>query len=115
VKTIETFIQSIQCCFMPVRSFLALLLAAGGLATVAALPVRAGVEDQVRGMVQAGEILPFDAIQNRVRAQMPGDYIGADFDVTTRTYRFRFLVNGNVINVDVDARTGQRVRRSNSY
>jgi uncharacterized membrane protein YkoI len=100
---------------MTLRSILALLLASGGLAIGAGGPVRAGVEDQVRGMVQAGEILPFDAIQNRVRSQMPGDYIGADFDATTRTYRFRFLVNGNVINVDVDARTGQRVRRSNSY
>jgi uncharacterized membrane protein YkoI len=74
-------------------------------------PALAGVENQVRDLVQAGEILPFDAIQSRVRAQTPGDYVGADFDAGTRTYRFRFLVNGNVINVDIDARTGQRVRR----
>jgi uncharacterized membrane protein YkoI len=78
-------------------------------------PAVAGVENQVRELVQAGEILPFDAIQNRVRAQTPGDYMGADFDAGTRTYRFRFLVNGNVINVDVDARTGQRVRRSGRF
>lgn len=80
-----------------------------GFALVA--PALAGVENQVRDLVQAGEILPFDAIQSRVRAQTPGDYVGADFDAGTRTYRFRFLVNGNVINVDIDARTGQRVRR----
>jgi uncharacterized membrane protein YkoI len=78
-------------------------------------PAVAGVENQVRELVQAGEILPFDAIQNRVRAQTPGDYMGADFDAGSRTYRFRFLVNGNVINVDVDARTGQRVRRSGRF
>jgi uncharacterized membrane protein YkoI len=78
-------------------------------------PVTAGVENQVRELVQAGEILPFDAIQKSVRAQTPGDYVGADFDAGTRTYRFRFLVNGNVINVDVDARTGERVRRSGRY
>ena len=100
---------------MTFRSVLALVLASGVLLLATGGPVRAGVEDQVRGMVQAGEIMPFDAIQGRVRAQMTGDYIGADFDANTRTYRFRFLVNGNVINVDVDARTGQRVRRSNSY
>lgn len=87
--------------------FVIVLLLGGILVT----PAVAGVENQVRDLVQAGEILPFDAIQNRVRAQTPGDYVGADFDAGTRTYRFRFLVNGNVINIDVDARTGQRVRR----
>jgi len=81
------------------------------LGIILATPALAGVENQVRDLVQAGEILPFDAIQSRVRAQTPGDYVGADFDAGTRTYRFRFLVNGNVINVDIDARTGQRVRR----
>lgn len=98
---------------MFLRSGIALLLALGPSAFW--LPARTGVENQVRGMVQAGEIMPFDAIQSRIRAQTPGDYIGADFDAGTRTYRFRFLVNGNVINVDVDARTGQRVRRSSSF
>ena len=78
-------------------------------------PAAAGVEKQVRELVQAGEILPFDAIQSRVRAETPGDYVGADFDAGTRTYRFRFLVNGNVINVDVDARSGKRVRRSGRF
>lgn len=85
------------------------------LALAAASPLAAGVENQVRDLVMAGEIMPFEAIRNHVVAQMHGDYVGADFDAGTRTYRFRFLVNGNVINVDVDARTGQRIRRSNSY
>jgi hypothetical protein len=85
------------------------------LALVATAPVAAGVENQVRDLVMAGEIMPFEAIRNRVVAQIHGDYVGADFDAGTKTYRFRFLVNGNVINVDVDARTGQRIRRSNSY
>jgi uncharacterized membrane protein YkoI len=78
-------------------------------------PALAGVEKEVRDLVQAGVILPFDEIHDRVRAETPGDYMGADFDAGTRTYRFRFLVNGNVINVDVDARTGKRVRRSGRY
>jgi uncharacterized membrane protein YkoI len=92
------------------RFFPAILM---GLALIS--PAVAGVENQVRDLVQAGEILPFDAIQSRVRAETPGDYVGADFDAGTRTYRFRFLVNGNVINVDVDARTGKRVRRSGRF
>lgn len=85
------------------------------LALVLASPVAAGVENEVRDLVMAGEIMPFETIRNRVVSQIRGDYVGADFDAGTRTYRFRFLVNGNVINVDVDARTGQRIRRLNSY
>ncbi len=77
-----------------------------------ATPAAAGVQDQVRMLVEAGEIMPFEPIRNRVASQVKGDYIGADFDLATRTYRFRFLVDGSVINVDVDARNGQRVRRS---
>jgi uncharacterized membrane protein YkoI len=91
--------------------FVALFLM--GLALVS--PANAGDEKQVRDLVQAGAILPFDEIQNRVRAETPGDYVGSDFDAGSRTYRFRFLVNGNVINVDVDARSGKRVRRSKRY
>ncbi len=50
----------------------------------------------------------------RVMQQVRGDYVGVEFDAATLTYRFRFLVDGNVINVDVDARTGQR-RRARSF
>jgi uncharacterized membrane protein YkoI len=85
------------------------------LALAAATPVAAGIENEVRDLVMAGEIMPFETIRSRIVTQVHGDYVGADFDAGTRTYRFRFLVNGNVINVDVDARTGQRIRRSNSY
>ncbi|MFZ4689650.1 MAG: PepSY domain-containing protein [Polymorphobacter sp.] len=77
-------------------------------------PATAGVENQVREMVLAGEIMPYETIRNRVQSQVRGEMIGSDFDAGTLTYRFRFLVDGNVINVDVDARTGQR-RRPGRY
>ena len=95
--------------------FLSALMLGVALSASTASSAMSGVENQVRDLVQAGEILPFDAIQKNVRAQTQGDYVGADFDAGTRTYRFRFLVNGNVINVDVDARTGERVHRSSRY
>ena len=85
------------------------------VAVATALPVAAGVENQVRGLVEAGEIMPFEGIRNRVVAQVRGDYMGAEFDAATRTYRFRFLSNGNVINIDVDARTGQKTNRTRSF
>ena len=74
-----------------------------------AMPLAAAGPNVVKGLVDAGEILPFDPIRSRIVAQTPGDYVGAEFDTATRRYRFRFLVDGNVVNVDVDARTGQRV------
>ncbi len=83
------------------------------LALAVAAPVAAGIEDQVRGLVQAGEILPFETIHRRVVSEVKGDYIGAEFDAPTLTYRFRFLVDGSVINVIVDARTGKRARKAN--
>lgn len=83
-------------------------------ALAAASVAHAGPND-VRGMVQAGEIMPFESIQRRVVQETPGEYMGAQFDQGSRIYRFRFLREGNLINVDVDARTGQRVRRRQSY
>lgn len=77
--------------------------------------VHAGVEKRVRDMVEAGEIVPFETIRSRVAAEVRGDYMGVQFDEPTLTYRFRFMVDDEVINVDVDARTGQRRRNSRSY
>ncbi|WP_439532270.1 PepSY domain-containing protein [Polymorphobacter sp.] len=75
----------------------------------------AGVEKRVRDMVEAGEIIDFETIRSRVTSQVRGDYIGVQFDEPTLTYRFRFMVDGELINVDVDARTGQRRRAIRSY
>lgn len=75
----------------------------------------AATPNDVHAMVQAGEIMPFEVIQRRVVQQTPGEYMGAQFDAGTRRYRFRFMRDGNVINVDVDARTGERVRQRQSF
>jgi len=96
---------------MPPQIIALLLFALG----TAAMPALAGVENEVQVMVQRGEIKPFKDILNRVVSQTRGDYIGAEFDSATRVYRFRFLDNGSVKNVDVDARTGDKVRRTRVY
>jgi uncharacterized membrane protein YkoI len=80
-----------------------------------AMPLAAAGPNVVKGLVDAGEILPFDPIRSRIVAQTPGDYVGAEFDTATRRYRFRFLVDGNVVNVDVDARSGQRVNSRRNF
>ena len=81
---------------------------------VLAAPAGAGPND-VHAMVRAGEIMPLEGIQRRVMQETPGEYVGVQFDQSSRTYRFRFLRDGNLINVDVDARTGERVRRRQSF
>lgn len=80
-----------------------------------AMPLAAAGPNDVKGMVDAGEILPFDPIRTRIMAETRGDFIGTEFDATTRRYRFRFLVDGNVVNVDVDARTGKRLNNRRSF
>lgn len=101
---------------MHVRLIMMLVALAGLTGGLMASPAAAlrGPND-VREMVQAGQIMPFEVIQRRVMQENQGEYMGAQFDQSTRIYRFRFLRDGDLINVDVDARTGERVRRRNSY
>ena len=96
-------------------AILFLVLVTVAAATPMAAPVLAAGPNVVKGMVDAGEIMPFEPIRSRVVAATPGDYVGAEFDATTKRYRFRFLVDGNVRNIDVDARTGQRIASRQSY
>jgi hypothetical protein len=84
-------------------------------ALLLAVPGVAGGPSELNELRKTGEILPFEPIRNQVIATTAGDYVGAEFDATTRRYRFRFLVEGTVINVDVDARTGKRLNARQSY
>lgn len=60
---------------------------------------------------QQGDILPLNAIRSRVR--MPGaEFIGADFDSRRGVYRLKYMRGGDVIWVDVDARTGRQLGRA---
>lgn len=83
-------------------------------AALLAVPV-AATPNQAEELRRAGEIMPFDVIQRRVLQDAPGEYMGSQFDPSTRRYRFRFLRDGNVINVDIDARTGERLRQRQSF
>jgi uncharacterized membrane protein YkoI len=85
------------------------------LALATAAPVAAGTENGVKDMVETGQILPLKPILERVQSEVRGDYVGFEFYEASLIYRFRFVDNGNVINVDIDARTGKRVRRTANY
>jgi hypothetical protein len=58
-----------------------------------------------------GRSMPLPNIERRVMPLMPGaDYLGPEFN--GKTYRLKFMKDGRVIWIDVDAATGQVVRRS---
>ena len=59
-----------------------------------------------REMRREGRVLPIREIERRVIPTMPGaQYLGFDFDGDA-VYTLKFLRDGNVIWINVDARTG---------
>ena len=58
-----------------------------------------------------GRSMPLPQLERRVMPFMGGaDYLGPEFN--GGTYRFKFIQNGRVIWVDVDAQSGRIIRRS---
>lgn len=80
----------------------------------------AGVQDQPRSdqgearrEMQAGNVLSLREIERRVLPQMQGsEYLGPAYDSIARAYRLKFIKDGRVTYVDVDARTGRIIGRS---
>ena len=65
-------------------------------------------QDNAYRAMQQGRIRPFPEI--RARINVPGaEFIGVEFD--GRIYRLKYMRGGEVIWIDVDAETGQIVRR----
>ncbi|MCZ8135980.1 MAG: PepSY domain-containing protein [Porphyrobacter sp.] len=92
-------------------------LAAAGLAVAA--PAAAAQEQslsdqgEARREAQAGTQLSLREIERRILPQMRGsEYLGPAYDSTARAYRLKFIREGRVTYVDVDARTGRVIGRS---
>ncbi len=92
-----------------------LVLAAFSLA-IPVLPAVAGPGDaqgQVRKELRAGNVRSLREIEQRVLPTMQGaQYLGPEYDPAALAYRLKFLRDGRVIFVDVDARSGQVLRQS---
>jgi hypothetical protein len=99
------------------RSFLAGTLAAlavAGLVVPAAAqePPR-GDQGEARREAKAGTQLSLREIERRILPQMrDSEYLGPAYDSTARAYRLKFIKDGRVTYVDVDARTGKVIGRS---
>ena len=63
--------------------------------------------------IEAGTQLSLREIERRVLPQMQGsEYLGPAYDSVARAYRLKFIREGRVSYVDVDARTGRIIGRS---
>ncbi|GMN12270.1 PepSY domain-containing protein [Altererythrobacter sp. MTPC7] len=69
--------------------------------------------DEARKEMRAGNVLSLREIERRVLPTMRGaEYLGPAYDSTAVAYRLKFIRDGKVTFVDVDARTGRVLRRS---
>jgi uncharacterized membrane protein YkoI len=86
------------------------ILIATALVAVAVQPASAQRRDQDDAFAAArsGEIRPLGEIIGRVNGRVRGgSFIGSDFDAGTKTYRLKYMRGGEVVVVDVDARSGR--------
>lgn len=68
---------------------------------------------EARQDLRAGNVLPLREIEKRVLPQMKGmQYLGPAYDSVAMAYRLKFIKNGKVVFVDVDARSGRVLSRS---
>lgn len=97
-----------------IASCLALGLAAGSLAAVPAeAQQRRTDQSEARKEMRAGNTLSLREIEARILPRMRGaEYLGPAYDSTAKAYRLKFIRDGRVIFIDVDARTGRIIRRS---
>jgi hypothetical protein len=80
-----------------------------------AAPVFAGPGDEqgeVRRDVRAGSVRKLSEIEGKVLPTMRGmQYLGPEYDPVAMAYRLKFIRDGRVVFVDVDARTGEVIRQ----
>ncbi|XUU59633.1 PepSY domain-containing protein [Erythrobacter sp. HA6-11] len=93
--------------------FAAAAVALTGLSSVPAQAQSRSDQGEARKEMRAGNVLSLREIEARVLPQMRGsEYLGPAYDSTARAYRLKFIKNGRVTFIDVDARTGRIINRS---
>jgi uncharacterized membrane protein YkoI len=64
-------------------------------------------QDEAYKAARSGAIRPLGEIIARVTPRVGGSFVGSEFDAGTRTYRLKYMREGQVVIVDVDAKSGQ--------
>lgn len=94
------------------RVFLPMVLMAAAFAAAPASAQMLRDQDEAFAAARNGEIRPLGEILGRVAGRVPGNFIGSDYDAARQTYRLKYMQNGRVRYIDVDARTGAVIGRS---
>jgi hypothetical protein len=96
-----------------IRSALfAFVLLAAAAPTVAEAAPRRDAQGEVRKDMREGHVRSLREIEARVLPAMSGmQYLGPEYDPTAMAYRLKFIHDGRVVFVDVDARSGQVLRQ----
>jgi uncharacterized membrane protein YkoI len=93
-------------------SFAAIALVSGAVALPAAAQSRSD-QASAREEMKAGREMSPREIERRVIPQMRGhDYLSFEYDSDSSAYRLKFIKEGQVVWVDVDARTARILRVS---
>ena len=93
------------------RTLLIAAALAAGLTSAPALADPPREADRAFEKKREGRSMPLPQLERRVLPFMGGaDYLGPELN--GGTYRLKFIRNGRVIWVDVDAATGRIIRRS---
>ena len=70
-------------------------------------------QSEVRKEMRAGNVRSLRDIERRVLPTMPGmQYLGPAYDPVAMAYRLKFIRDGRVVFVDIDARSGQILQLS---
>lgn len=99
----------------PIASILMALAATLALNSASAPAFAQSRDDQgqVRREMKAGNVQSLREIEGRILPQMRGmQYLGPEYDAAAMAYRLKFIHDGRVMFVDVDARSGKVMRRS---
>ena len=97
------------------RKLIATIIAATVLCPAAPALAQRNEQGAARKEMRAGNILGSREIEERVlrdREMRDQEYLGFAYDPTAMAYRLRFIKDGRVTYVDVDARTGREIGRS---
>jgi hypothetical protein len=82
-----------------------------GMSPAIALAPKAD-QQSARKQMSDGKVLSLRQIEGIILPRMKGmEYLGPEYDQDTKIYRLKFVDDGRVIFVDVDARTGTILRQ----
>ena len=97
-----------------IRQFLiAIAITGSAWAMPAAVKAQDNPQGEARKEMRAGNVLSLREIERRVLPTMGNaEYLGPAYDSAAMAYRLKFIKNGRVLFVDVDARTGRILRRT---